>query len=109
MMRSGHIRTIQKLPGHKSIRTKEVYAHLTDKHLHHVVSMLPSPNMVTVLVTPDDFFAPEITQVVDNKVVGNTGFEPVTSTVCKKQKRRENRAPFLYTLKIAPVMSHQKR
>jgi len=38
--------------------TTEIYAHLSDKHLYHVVSMLPSPNMATVLVTPDDFFAP---------------------------------------------------
>jgi hypothetical protein len=33
----------------------------------NVVSMLPSPNMVTVLVTPDDFVVPEITQVVEKK------------------------------------------
>jgi hypothetical protein len=25
-------------------------------------------------------------QVVDNKMVGDTGFEPVTSTMCKKHK-----------------------
>ncbi len=81
MMRSGNIRAVQKLLGHKSIRTTEVYAHLSDKHLYHVVSLLPSPNMVTVLVTPDDFGAPEIPQVVENNMVGDTGFEPVTSTV----------------------------
>jgi hypothetical protein len=28
--------------------TKEIYAHLSDKHLYHVVSMLLSANMVTV-------------------------------------------------------------
>ena len=61
--------------------TTEIYAHLSDKHLYHVVSMLPSPNMVTVLVTSDDFVASEITQVIEKKVVGDTGFEPVTSTV----------------------------
>jgi len=32
-----------------------------------------------------------ITQVVENKVVGDTGFEPVTSTVCKKQKKTKKR------------------
>jgi hypothetical protein len=32
-----------------------------------------------------------ITQVVDNKVVGDTGFEPVTSTVCKKYKKKGKR------------------
>ena len=54
---------------------------LSYKHLYHVVSMLPSPNMVTVLVTPDDFVSPENPQDVDNEMVGDTGFEPVTSTV----------------------------
>ncbi len=33
------------------------------------------------LVTPDDFGAPETMQVIENKMVGDTGFEPVTSTV----------------------------
>jgi len=48
MMKSDNIRAIQKLLGHKSIRTTEIYAHLSDKHLYHVVSMLLSANMVTV-------------------------------------------------------------
>ncbi len=52
--------------------TTEIYAHLSDKHLYHVVSLPPSPNIVTVLVTPDDFLAPEITQVVEKKMVGDT-------------------------------------
>jgi len=34
-----------------------------------------------------------VAQVAENKVVGDTGFEPVTSTVCrldgKKKKRRK--------------------
>jgi len=93
MMRFGNIRAIQMLLGHKSIRTTEIYAHLSDKLLYHVVSMLPSPNMVTVLVTPAVLPGKGITQVVDNKMVGDTGFEPVTSTVCrldgKKRKRRK--------------------
>ncbi len=71
--------------------TTEIYAHLSDKHLYHVVSLPPSPNIVTVLVTPDDFLAPEITQVVEKKVVGDTGFEPVTSTVCKRHKKKGKR------------------
>jgi hypothetical protein len=90
MMRSGNIKAIQKLLGHKSIKTTEIYAHLSDKHLHHVVSMLPSPNMVTVLVTPAVLPGKGITQVVDNKMVGDTGFEPVTSTVCKRHKNKKN-------------------
>jgi hypothetical protein len=36
--------------------TTEIYAHLSDKHLYHVVSLPPPPNIVTVLVTPDFFF-----------------------------------------------------
>ena len=90
-MKSGNIRAVQKLLGHKSIKTTEIYAHLSDKHLYHVVSMLPSPNMVTVLVTPVILQGKGITQVVDNKMVGDTGFEPVTSTVCKRHKNRKKR------------------
>ncbi len=30
-------------------------------------------------------------QVVEKKVVGDTGFEPVTSTVCKKHKKKGKR------------------
>ncbi len=63
--------------------TTEIYAYLSDKHLYHVVSLQPSPNIVTVLVTPADLVASEIPQVVEKKVVGDTGFEPATSTVCK--------------------------
>jgi integrase/recombinase XerD len=81
MMISGNIRAIQKLLGHKSIRTTEIYAHLSDRHLHHVASMLPSPNLVTVLVTPAVFGDRETAQVIDNEGMGDTGFEPVTSTV----------------------------
>jgi hypothetical protein len=33
------------------------------------------------LGTPKDFITPEIPQVVEKKVVGDTGFESVTSTV----------------------------
>jgi hypothetical protein len=61
--------------------TTEVYVHLSDKHLYHVLFMLPSPNMVTVLVTPAVLPGKGITQVVEKKVVGDAGFEPATSTV----------------------------
>jgi len=47
--------------------------------------------MVTVLVTRDDFGVPEIPQVIEKKVVGDTGFEPVTSTVCKRHKMKKRR------------------
>jgi len=47
--------------------------------------------MVIVWVTPDDFEAPEIPQVIEKKMVGDTGFEPVTSTVCKRHKNTKKR------------------
>ncbi len=81
MMRTGNTRAVQTLLGHKSIRTTEIYAHLSEKHLHSVVGQLRGPKMGTLLGTPVVLPAKGITQVVDNKVVGDTGFEPVTSTV----------------------------
>jgi len=39
---------------------------------------------------PDDCGAMEIPQVIEKKMVGDTGFEPVTSTVCKKHKKKKN-------------------
>lgn len=81
MMRTGNIRAVQKLLGHRSIRTTEIYAHLSDRHLHHVVSMLPSPKPVRVLVTPAVLPGKGIAQVIDNKGMGDAGFEPATSTV----------------------------
>ncbi len=42
--------------------------------------------MITVLSTPGILSGKGITQVIENKMVGDTGFEPVTSTVCKRHK-----------------------
>ena len=81
VMRSGNIRAVQKLLGHRSIRTTEVYAHLSERHLHHIVGQLPPQKMGTILGTIAVLPGKGIVQVVDNKVVGDTGFEPVTSTV----------------------------
>jgi integrase len=81
IMKSGNIRAVQKLLGHRSIRTTEVYAHLSERHLHHIVGQLPPQKMGTILGTPVVLPGRGIVQVVDNKVVGDTGFEPVTSTV----------------------------
>ena len=33
----------------------------------------------------------KISQVIENKMVGDTGFEPVTSTVCKRHKKMKKR------------------
>ncbi len=44
-------------------------------------SMLPGPNLGTVLGTPHVLEGDQIAQVIENKMVGDTGFEPVTSTV----------------------------
>jgi hypothetical protein len=51
-MRTGNIRAVQMLLGHKSIRTTEIYSHLSERHLHHVVGQLPGPKMGTLLGTP---------------------------------------------------------
>ena len=81
IMRSGNIRAVQKLLGHKSIKTTEIYSHLSDQHLHSIICMLPSPNLGTVLGTPYILEGDQIAQVIENSMVGDTGFEPVTSTV----------------------------
>jgi hypothetical protein len=70
--------------GHKSIKTTETYSYLTDKHLQAVVNQLPSLNLGTFLGTLVILPDRGIAQVVDNKGMGDTGFEPVTSTVCSK-------------------------
>ena len=80
-MRTGNIRAIQKLLGHKSIRTTEIYSHLSDKHLHGVVGQLPGPEMGAILGAHAVLPGRVMAQVVDKKMVGDTGFEPVTSTV----------------------------
>ena len=49
MMKTGNIRAVKMLLGHKSIRTTEIYAHLSERHLHHVVGQLPGPKMGTLL------------------------------------------------------------
>ena len=51
---------------------------------HCDVSLLPSPNMGIILGTPYILEGDPIVQVIENKMVGDTGFEPVTTTVCKK-------------------------
>jgi site-specific recombinase XerD len=80
-MRTGNIRAVQKLLGHKSIRTTEIYSHLSDRHLHGVVGQLPGPEMGAFLGAPAVLPGRGIVQIPDNKVVGDTGFEPVTPTV----------------------------
>jgi integrase len=80
-MLTGNLRAVQVLLGHKSGRTTEIYSHLADKYLQTVVNKLPSPNLGTNLGTTVVLPGRGIMQVVDKKVVGDTGFEPVTSTV----------------------------
>ncbi len=66
---------------HKSIKTTEIYSHLSDGHLHHVIQQLPGPNLGTVLGTPYILDGRKIAEVVENNMVGDAGFEPATSSV----------------------------
>jgi len=67
MMRSGNIRAVQKLLGHQSIKTAEIYSHLSERHLQHDVHQLPGPNLGTVMGTPAILPGKGIPQVVENK------------------------------------------
>jgi hypothetical protein len=49
--------------------------------------MIPEP----ISGTAADFPVIGIAQVLRRKVVGDTGFEPVTSTVCKSHKKKGKR------------------
>ena len=80
-MLTGNLRAVQLLLGHKSGRTTEIYAHLADKYLQTVVNQLPSPNLGTNLGTTVILPGRGIVQVVENKMVGDRGIEPLTSTV----------------------------
>ncbi len=62
---------------HKSIKTTEIYSHLSDGHLHHVMQQLPEPN----LGTPYILKGRKIAEVVENNMVGDAGFEPAASSV----------------------------
>ncbi len=66
---------------HKSIKTTEIYSHLSDGHLHHVIQQLPGPNLGTVLGIPNILEGRKIAEVVENNMVGDAGFEPATSSV----------------------------
>jgi integrase len=80
-MRTGNIRAVQKLLGHKSIRTTEIYSHLSDKHLHGVIGQLPGPEMGANLGAKVILPGRALAQVIEKKMVGDTGFEPATPTV----------------------------
>ena len=80
-MLTGNLRAVQFLLGHKSGRTTEIYAHLTDKYLQTVVNQLPSPNLDTNLGTTVILPGRVILQVAEKKMVGDRGIEPLTSPV----------------------------
>ncbi len=50
---------------------------MADKYLHDAVNLLPVPNLGTPVILPGR----GIVQVVDKKVVGDRGIEPLASTV----------------------------
>lgn len=81
IMKTGNIRALQVLLGHGSIRTTEIYSHLSDQHLQDLVGQLQCPNLGTNLGTALILLGHGIVQVVDKEGMGDTGFEPVTSTV----------------------------
>ncbi len=66
---------------HKSIKTTEIYSHLSDGHLHHVMQQLPEPNLGTVLGIPNILEGRKIAEVIENNMVGDAGFEPAASSV----------------------------
>jgi len=51
-------------------------------------SMLPF-SRGTVLVTVENFEERALTQVVENKGMADAGFEPATSTVCRKHGKKK--------------------
>ena len=81
IMKTGNLRALQLLLGHQSSKTTEIYAHLSDQCLHDLVNKLPTLNLDTNLDTTIVLPSRGIVQVADKKMVGDTGFEPVTSTV----------------------------
>ena len=85
------MRALQLILGYKSIKTTQIYAHLSDQHLSELVNQLPGPKMGTILGTPVVLPSRKIAEVVDNKVGGDRGFEPLTSSVCRKHPKNAKR------------------
>jgi len=50
---------------YKSIRTAEIYSHLSDRHLNGLVGHLPGPKMGTLFGTPVVFPGRTMAQVLD--------------------------------------------
>jgi hypothetical protein len=83
LRKTGNMRALQLILGHKSIKTTQIYAHLSDQHLSDLINQLPGPILGTLLDTPIILPGRGMAQVIEKKLVGDTGFEPVTSTVCR--------------------------
>jgi hypothetical protein len=62
------------LLGNKPIRTTEVYAHLSERHLHYVVGQLTGPKMDTHLGTPVVFPGLTMAQVAIAEDISQTYF-----------------------------------
>jgi hypothetical protein len=61
----------------------EFYSSFSERRLHPLVGQLTGPKMGRYLGTPMVLPGRSMAQVVDKKVVGDRGFEPLTSTVCR--------------------------
>jgi hypothetical protein len=75
------LRALQKLFGHSSSKTTEIYAHLSEDYLHSLINSRPRFNWGTISGTALAWSEDEITEIIEKEMVGDTGFEPVTPTV----------------------------
>ncbi len=83
-----------KPPGYKSIRTAEIYSHLSDKHLHGIVGQLPSLDMGADLGAIAILPGRADTHIVVKEVMGDREFEPLTSPACSLRKKGRKRKKY---------------
>jgi integrase/recombinase XerD len=52
LRKTGNMRALQLILGHKSIKTTQIYAHLSDQHLSDLINHLPGPIFGTPVILP---------------------------------------------------------